>query len=168
MSEHKDKKEKRARKLGGTELTRCKKECDEYLNGWKRAKADFINYKKEEHERFDKTARVQKEKLIQELVTVLDSFTLGIMANKDDVMEKRGVELIYNQFVDTLKRYGLKKIPIKAGDMFDPTKHEAVTEVESNKPEGTIVEEIESGYILHDKVLRPVRVVLSKGKKTKN
>lgn len=168
MSEHKDKKEKRARKLGDTELTRCKKERDEYLDGWKRAKADFINYKKEEQERFDKTARVQKEKLIQELVTVLDSFTLGIMASKDDVMEKRGVELIYNQFVDILKRYGLKKIPIKAGDMFDPTKHEAVTEVESNKPEGTIVEEIESGYILHDKVLRPVRVVLSKGKKTKN
>ena len=59
---------------------KCEKERDEYLNGWKRAKADFINYKKEEAERFREFAKFSNEALVSELIMVLDSFGFHIPA----------------------------------------------------------------------------------------
>ncbi len=145
------------------ELARCKKEKDEYIDGWKRAKADFANYKKEEQQRFVEFSRISREMLMYELIAVLDSFALGIVMSRGDTIEKKGVELIRNQFADTLKKYGLEKIQIVSGAAFDPGRHEAVSEEESNEPEGTILEEMEAGYMLDGKVLRPARVKISKG-----
>ena len=91
-------------------LTECEKEKKEYLDGWKRAKADFINYKKEEEERLTHFARMSRGVIIQELINVLDSFDVGVSMNKSDTMEKKGVELIRNQLENILRTYGLKKI----------------------------------------------------------
>ena len=60
------------------ELTKCKRECGEYLDGWKRAKADLINYKKEETKRFEGISRFSQEILIRDLINVLDSFDLAL------------------------------------------------------------------------------------------
>ena len=144
-------------------LEKCGKERDEYLAGWQRAKADFINYKKEELVRLEEIARYGSEELIADLITVLDNFELGLKALEKAGPVEKGVYMIRAQIEDVLKKRGLERIPIKVGDKFNPALAEAIAEVESDKPAGTIVEEIEAGYRLYDKILRPARVKLSKG-----
>jgi molecular chaperone GrpE len=72
--------------------------------------------------------------------------------------------MIKNQIEDLLRRRGLEKIKIKVGDNFDPSLAEAIAEVESEFPPGSIAEEIDPGYRLHDKLIRPARVKISKSK----
>lgn len=146
------------------ELAVCQKECQEYLDGWKRAKADYINYKKEEAIRFSSWAKMSNEALVSDLLLVLDSLTLGLSALPEDGAERTGIMLIRNQFEDILRRYGLEKIKISPGGIFDPLLHEAVGEIPSSAPPGTIAEELEKGYTLAEKVLRPAKVLLSKEK----
>lgn len=146
------------------ELDAVKKQRDEYLAGWQRAKADFINYKKEEFAHLEEVARYGSEDLIKDLVTVLDNFDLGLRAFEKSGPVEKGIYLIRSQIEDILKKRGLEKIILKPGDPFDPTIAEAMTEVASESPPGTIVEEIEPGYKLHDKVLRAARVIIAKSK----
>lgn len=70
--------------------------------------------------------------------------------------------MIRSQLADILKKRGVEKISVKTGDKFDSALMEAIAEVESDKPEGTVVEEIEPGWRLHDKILRPARVKVAK------
>ncbi|MDI6820658.1 MAG: nucleotide exchange factor GrpE [Patescibacteria group bacterium] len=144
------------------EFDRCKKERDEYLDGWKRAKADFINYKKEEVKRFEELIKFGTAELIQELVTILDSFDLGLAVLKDDEPAKKGIQLIEAQFEDFLKKHGFSRIIVLEGQVFDPKIHEAVGEIESLGPEGVILEEVRKGHCLYGKVIRPSRVLISK------
>jgi molecular chaperone GrpE len=72
--------------------------------------------------------------------------------------------MIRAQFGDVLKRRGLEKISCKPGDKFDPSVHEAIAEIDSELPAGSVVSEIESGYKLFEKVLRATRVTVSKEK----
>ncbi len=152
-----DKKEKEP-----SELEKCQKEREEYLAGWQRAKADFSNYKKDEAKRFADFARISQEALIGELIAVLDSFNLGLAVSEGDKAAQKGMLLIKGQMEDTLKKYGLEKIDVKIGKTFDPNLQEAVAEVESKEPPGTVVEEVGSGYTFLGKVVRPAKVNLSK------
>ncbi len=145
-------------------LAAAEKQRDEYLAGWQRAKADFINYKKEEYARLEEVARYGSEDLIKDLLTVMDNFDLGIRALEKNGPVEKGIYLIRSQVEDILKKRGLQKIALKPGDPFDPAVAEAVTEREVGQPPGTIVEEIEPGYRLHDKVLRAAKVIVSKEK----
>ena len=152
---------------GGLEekLAAAEKQRDEYLAGWQRAKADFINYKKEEYGRLEEAVRYGSEDLIRDLVTVLDNFDLGLRALEKNGPVEKGVYLIRAQIEDILKKRGLAKIELKPGDPFDPNVAEALTEVESaGQPPGTVVEVVEPGYRLHEKILRPARVTVSKSK----
>ncbi|MCL4404230.1 nucleotide exchange factor GrpE [Patescibacteria group bacterium] len=144
-----------------TELEKVQKERDEYLDGWKRAKADFINYKKDEAARLEQFVKFSNESLLSELVMVLDSFDLSLTAIKDEATQK-GVLLIKSQLEDLLKKYGLERIKVKEGDAFDPGRDEAVGEVEAQAPPGHIAEVIAAGYTLHGKVIRATRVKLSR------
>lgn len=135
---------------------------DEYLAGWQRAKADFINYKKEELQRIQETARYGSEDLIKDLISVMDNFDLALRTLEKAGPVEKGIYLIRTQIDDILKKRGLEKIDLKPGDMFDPATAEALAEVASEKPTGNVVEVIEQGYRLHEKVLRPARVIVSK------
>jgi molecular chaperone GrpE len=145
-------------------LAEAERQRDEYLAGWQRAKADLINYKKEEMKHLDEMARYGNEGLIGDLITVLDNFDLGLRALEKSGPVEKGVYLIRSQIEDILRKRGLTKIEVNPGDEFDPNFAEALSVVESDKPPGTIVELIESGYKLHEKVLRPARVIISKEK----
>ncbi|MEK7464383.1 MAG: nucleotide exchange factor GrpE [Patescibacteria group bacterium] len=144
-------------------LEKCEQERDEYLNGWKRAKADFINYKKEEAERFARFAEMSSESMIIELISVLDSFDLGLTVLKDEA-SKKGLSLIKNQLDGILKRHGLERITAKIGEKFNPERMEALQEIDSSEPPGTVAEQVENGYMLGDRVLRPIRVHIAKNK----
>jgi molecular chaperone GrpE len=145
-------------------LAAAEKERDEYLAGWQRSKADFVNYKKEEMAHLQEVAQYGSVDLIKDLITVLDNFDLGLRALEKSGPVEKGVYLIRSQIEDILKKRGLEKVNVLPGAPFDPGIAEAMTEVESDHPPGSIVEEIEPGYKLHGKVLRPARVIVAKHK----
>lgn len=139
-----------------------RRERDEYLDGWKRAKADLINYKKDEAKRVEALARMANENLVRDLLTVLDSFDLALGALGAESKIEKGIYMIRAQFEDTLRRYGLERVSISVGQQFDPSLHEAVALVESDQPSGTVVDEVERGYTLMGKLIRPARVKVAK------
>ena len=141
-------------------LEELKKQCEEYLNGWKRAKADFVNYQKDEAKRFATIMQMANEVIIRELLIVLDSFNLALLASPSN---RESLSLIKSQLEDILKRNGLEKISVNIGQVFDPAWHEAVADVESvDQSSNTIVEIIGIGYTLHGKIIRPARVKVVK------
>lgn len=144
-------------------IEECEKTREEYLDGWKRAKADLINYKKDEAQRMEQFFKFSNEQLLTELIAVLDSLEMGLKMMKKDDTEQTGMNIIKGQIEDLLKRYGLEKIKIRAGEIFDPKNQEAVSEEESDKLVNTIMEEISAGYSLNGKVVRPAKVIISKG-----
>jgi molecular chaperone GrpE len=147
---------------GDNELAVCKKQCDEYLDGWKRTKADFINYKNDETARMRDLLKFGNESLLYDILPVFDSFDMGMAALKEDSEVKKGIKLICAQLEDIVKRHGLEPIEAPPGTPFDPARHEAIGETVSDIPEGMIAEETKRGYALHGKILRPAKVKIAK------
>lgn len=146
-----------------TELETVKAQCEEYLNGWKRAKADLANNQAAESKRLHEFAKFVGEALMKDLIAVLDSFALASVAIPETNDAKKGLMIIQSQLEEALKKHGLEKITAKEGDLFNPAWHEAIALVEANgKPEGTIAQEIEKGYTLNGKVIKPARVTVIK------
>jgi len=146
------------------ELTKCQKERDDYLDGWKRAKADLLNYKKDEAKRFEAIVKFSNETLVRDLINVLDSFDLALVALEveTEAQKQKGLYLIRQQLEDILRQNGLERIIVSVGQAFDPGLQEAVATIESDKPSGTIIEEVERGYLLNGRLIRPARVKVAK------
>lgn len=142
------------------QISKLEKEKEEYLNGWKRAKADAINLQKDEMKRLEEVMKFANADLIKDLLLVLDSFELSMLATKDPEARK-GIEIIYSQLEKTLNKQGLEKIKA-LGEIFDPSLHEAMLQEESEKESGTILEEMVKGWKLNGKVIRPTKVKISK------
>lgn len=145
-------------------LAAAEKDRDEYLAGWQRAQADFVNYKKDERKHFDDAVKYGIEGIVRDMIGVLDNFDLAICALERSGNTEKGIYLIRLQVEDVLKKRGIEKIPVKPGNPFDPGVMEAMTEVESEGPPGIVIEEIEPGYRLYDKIIRAARVVVSREK----
>ena len=142
-----------------SELEKIIKEKDEYFSGWQREKADFLNYKKQEFERLKGTLDIAKESLFEELIPVLDNFTLAEKSIPEEEKEKNGTKgllLIKKQLEKSLKDLGLEEIET-IGKQFDPKIHEAIEEIEGAEP-GIIVEEAQKGYTFQGKIIRIARV----------
>ncbi|HEY4506968.1 MAG TPA: nucleotide exchange factor GrpE [Candidatus Paceibacterota bacterium] len=134
-----------------TELDMCKKQVEEYLNNWKRERADFVNYKKEEAKRMEEFVGFANQAIIVEFLDVMDSL---YSASSGDGAE--GVIQIIKKAEDWLKKHGVEKI--KAEDKFDPLMHEAV----ESEDGGERLEEVRPGYIMNGRVIRPGRVRIVK------
>ena len=128
--------------------------------------AEFENYKKRTaRERIELFSTASEEVMIS-LLPILDDFdraSAEIEKNKDDEIFK-GIILIQNKFTDALKSKGLSLIEVKEGDEFSADDHEAVTQIEapSAKLKGKIIDVIEKGYKLGDKIIRYPKVVIGK------
>lgn len=96
------------------------------------------------------------------MITVLDEFELAINAKGLDDEAAKGIELVYSNLVDSLKREGLR--PIEVDGKFDPFKHEIVLVRESEEEEGTIIGVVRKGYAIGDLLIRPASVIVSKKK----
>ncbi len=142
------------------------KQCEEYLNGWKRAKADLLNYQKDEAKRFEEIVKFGYVGVIKELLVVLDSFDLALrgMGEKQD----QGFVMIQGQLLEIVEKFGVEKIACNIGGAFDPALNEAIEEIESELPQGFIVEEVSSGYTMQGRVLRPTKVKIAKEKESNN
>jgi len=154
MSKEKDPKE---------DIEKLKGECEEYLNGWKRAKADLANFKKDELKRLEELAGFANESIIRDLLSILDSFDLALRAMEKSGEVEKGVYLMQNQLEDLLRRRGLEKMDIQDGQLFDPSVHEAAMTTDGpEEKDGLVAEELERGYILNGKVIRPAKVKVYK------
>ena len=155
------------------ELEKLKKEKDEYLKGWQRERADFINYKKDEKERFKEVVRFSNERIVKSLIAILDGFDLAIESFLKEGKDKKendnylkGIYLIKSQLQDILEKEGVNEIKVKIGEKLNPAFHEVVAMSENEKfTPDTIIKILEKGYILNDKVIRPCRVIVVKDNK---
>jgi len=148
--------------------------CDERHDQLLRLHAEFDNFKKRTAREYESLTKYANKRLISEMLPVIDNFKRAVdsadkVSNINDL--KNGIKLVLKQFEDILKQNGLEEIG-SDGTQFNPDKHEAVIQVETDEhPEDTVIEEVRTGYRLHGNVIRPSLVKVSKKiskNKTKN
>lgn len=147
------------------QLADCQKKREEYLAGWQRARADFLNHKKEEMERMEELLKFANLELILKILPILDNFDLAEEKIPEDLKKDenvKGILQVKKQVLDFLKQYGIEKMET-VGKKFDPNFHEAAEMVEAkDKDSGIILEEIQKGYTIQGQVLRPAKVKVTK------
>lgn len=132
-----------------------------------RLAAEFENYKRRAQRDQSDAIRYANESLLKNLLSTIDNLERAIKSGKDagtngPLMD--GVELTHKQFLETVGKMGVRQVSSE-GDIFDPTMHQAVAQVESETvPPHTVVEEFQKGYFLHDRILRPAMVTVAKEK----
>ncbi|GBG56381.1 protein GrpE [Sporomusaceae bacterium FL31] len=132
----------------------------EHADRIKRLQADFDNFRRRTKQEKEDLSSLVVQNLIKELLPLLDNFERAMTAesSQDTAALRSGVEMIYRQFSSVLEKNGLEPIPA-VGLPFDPQFHEAIMRVEDcSQPEGTIVDELQKGYSVRGKVVRPSMV----------
>ncbi len=154
------------------DLEETKTKCEEYLNGWKRERADFLNYKKGEMERISELAKYANEELILNILPILDNIYLAESHVPEELKKNpwiEGFDQIKDQLVEFLKKEGIE--PIKTlYEKFDPNYMEVVEEIPAREsshdgaPEesGIAVEVVQTGYTMHGKIIRVAKVKITK------
>jgi len=133
---------------------------EELTDTLKRLQAEFENYKKRTEKEQVEFVKYAHAEVIASMLPVLDSFEIALKNTIDKEKFVEGMKIVYAQLHSLLEAEGLS--PIKSvGENFDPYKHEVLMKEESDKPEGTILEEFQKGYMLNDKVLRFSKVKVS-------
>lgn len=147
-------------------LQACEKQKAEYLAGWQRARADFLNYKKEEIERIQGLIGYAKEEFLLNILPILDNFeqaAKNIPQTKMEDEDIRGLLQIKEHLLNYLKQQGIEEMKMVIGEKFDPNLHEAIAEEEKEGTEpGMIIEEVQKGYMVNGRVLRPAKVKIAK------
>jgi len=136
-------------------------ERDEHLNDLKRVAAEFENYRKRVLRDQESLVARAHERLVKELLPVLDDLERALAAAEEHEEAKleEGVRLVHRELDDALAREGLAEI--ETDGQFDPHVHEALLSQPSSEEEGTVIEVVQKGYKLGDRVLRPARVVVA-------
>lgn len=150
-----------------------KKECEDYKEKWLRAQADYQNYQKQVESNRTQWIKMIEVQVLEDFIPIYDNFKKAI-ANVDtnstnssvgdSVFEnwKKGIEYIMKQFESVLKKYNIEEIKA-VGEVFNPEFHEAVGQEESEKYESDVViREVDSGYKAGDRVIKAVKVIVSK------
>lgn len=127
-----------------------------------RALADLENYRRRSEKERDELMRYAGFEMLREFLDVVDNLerALGSQGSLEDLTQ--GVQMIHRQLLDVLRRFGVERVESK-GEAFDPAVHEAVAKVEdSTVKEATVIDEMQSGFVMHDRLLRPaiVRVAM--------
>jgi molecular chaperone GrpE len=148
------------------ELKESAQKANEYWDKMLRMQADLENNRKRTEKDRQDFIRFANEGIIVELLNILDDLeravSLAESKQEDLPVFLKGVEMILAHLYDMLKNYGVK--PIEAqGKIFDPNFHEALMQVDDDaRPEHTIVEELQKGYLMNDRVIRTAKVKVSK------
>lgn len=146
------------------QLEEQRKLADENYQRYLRAQADFDNFRRRSRQEKEEFAKYASAKLIEQLLPVVDNFERALAAAKDSQDYEallKGVDMIYRQLDQALAQEGLERIE-SVGQPFNPEIHQAIMRVESEEhEEGTVLEELQKGYKLKDKVIRPAMVKVS-------
>ena len=144
-------------------IARLEAERDEYLADVKRVAADFDNYRKRAVRDQESLVARAHERLVKDLLPVLDDLERALEAAEqhEEAKLEDGVRLVHRELRGTLEKEGL--VEIETDGEFDPHVHEALLSQASEEDDGAILQVIQKGYRLGDRVLRPARVVISQG-----
>lgn len=145
-------------------LQACEMQKNEYLDGWKRARADFLNYQKEEQERVSHLVEYALEGVLERVLPILDSFQIAnenLSEKEREDAKIQGFLHIRSQLEDFLRSQGVETVDT-VGKRFDPQVHEVVDMVENTEQSGFIIEEVRAGYMMRGKLLRPAKVKVAK------
>ncbi|MEC0066591.1 nucleotide exchange factor GrpE [Paenibacillus thiaminolyticus] len=146
------------------ELKMARAQAEELQQRLLRAQADFDNFRRRTVKEKEELAQYASSKLVTELLPVLDNFERALAAAQTGSEEQsfvKGVDMIFRQFTQVLEQEGVKAMNA-VGEPFNPEFHQAIMQVESEEhEEGIVVEEVQKGYMLKDRVLRPAMVKVS-------
>jgi molecular chaperone GrpE len=152
------------------ELQAARDEAQATFARYQRLAADFENYKRRTRQELADRTQYANEELVAKLLPVLDNFRRALEHAPEGVDRNwyEGIMLVARQFEDILQQQGLSPIPA-VGEKFDPTQHEAIAREETDEhEEGTVVEEMQPGYRLHNRVLRPTLVKVAQPRALKS
>jgi molecular chaperone GrpE len=132
---------------------------------WLRSQAELENVRRRARRDIEDNARFATQQLLVDLMDVLDNLERALAAGEhsESASLLSGVQIVSEQFLNVLQKHGCQRI-LTAGEAFDPNLHEAVQMVPSALPPGVVVQEIRSGYRLHDRVIRPAQVIVAAAK----
>lgn len=145
------------------EVNELKQEKDEMYQRVLRTQAEFDNFKKRSEKSKEADRKYKSEDLASEMLPVIDNFERALQADADASKGfVDGISMVYRQLKDALKEHDVEEIE-SVGNPFDPNLHHAVMQVEDEEMESnTVVEELQKGYMLKDKVIRPAMVKVNK------
>ncbi len=143
-----------------TELADKERLLEECNDRYKRLQADFDNFRRRTRQEKEELSNIVAQNFVLELLPVIDNFERALCSTSFQDADKilSGVEMIYRQLIQVLEKSGMKTVEA-VGQIFDPQQHEAVMRVEdAEQPDGMIVEELQKGYAVKGKVIRPSMV----------
>ena len=146
------------------ELDKLATQCDEYLDHLRRLQAEFDNYRKRVQRDSEQHRLRAAEVVVESLLPVMDNMgrALEAAAQHEEGQLIAGLELVAGQLRGTLEGHGLEEVAVETGTLFDPNLHEAVmTQASDDYEEGTVLQVLERGYLLHGRLLRPAKVIVS-------
>ena len=147
-------------------LKQAELNAQEHHDAWLRAKADADNIRKRTQLEIANAHKFAVEGFSSELLAVKDSLEAAIKVETADLASmKSGVELTLRQLVSVFEKFNLSEID-PMGEKFDPHKHQAISMVEADAAPNTVVSVLQKGYLLHDRVLRPALVTVTKAKES--
>lgn len=153
-----------ADEAGSAELEKLQAEVLEHQQRTLRVQADFDNFRRRTQKEKEDLGKYASSKLITELLPVIDNFERALQASEENPEFEsfsKGVNMIFRQLESVLATEGLTAMK-SVGELFNPEYHQAIMQVESDEyEEGIVVEEVQKGYMLKDKVLRPAMVKVS-------
>ena len=146
---------------GEDRLSALEAERDEAVDRWKRAAADFDNYKKRAARERVEYVTLANERLVKELLPILDDLerALAAVGEHQEATVEEGVRLVHRSLASLLERNGVEEISTEG--QFDPHVHEALLSQPSEAEEGSVIDVVQKGYRLGDRVVRPARVVVA-------
>ena len=161
MEEQQAREEQPVQESGEDRLAALEAERDEALDRWKRAAADFDNFRKRALRERAELVTLANERLVKDLLPILDDLerALEAAAEQQEAQLEEGVRLTHRALAALLERNGVREIA--TGAMFDPHVHEALLTQPSEAEEGSVIDVVQKGYTLGDRVVRPARVVVA-------
>jgi molecular chaperone GrpE len=146
---------------GEDPLAALEAERDEAIDRWKRAAADFDNFRKRAARERDEYVTLANERLVKELLPILDDLerALAAVGEHEEATVEEGVRLVHRSLALLLQRNGVEEI--STDGQFDPHVHEALLSQPSEAEEGSVIDVVQKGYKLGDRVVRPARVVIA-------
>ena len=146
---------------GEDQLAALEAERDEAIDRWKRAAADFDNFRKRTARERDEYVTFANERLVKELLPILDDLerALAAVGEHEEATVEEGVRLVHRSLASLLQRNGVEEI--STDGQFDPHVHEALLSQPSEAEEGSVIDVVQKGYKLGDRVVRPARVVIA-------
>jgi len=143
------------------DLAEAQRQRDEYLDGWQRAAAEFVNYKKRVERDREQTQQHLTGSLLKRYLEIADDLERALKARPvegEGAAWANGVELIYRKLMVIFESQGIKPMDV-LGQPFDPNSQEAIGQMDTNAiPSGHVAEVVQSGYLLGERVLRPALV----------